>query len=155
MDLSSFYSSSSILAFISLISTSTSFSDFYIVPLSSFRFNRHKRALLRFFRRRYSSEGKNFLSEMSDALLTTSKSKIKSPHFTKLLFLGSLAFPFLPASSESGEYYTPSGMFFSISAVTRAFCLFLVFLFFTELEALLALRFLLDDFCCDVVIIIV
>ena len=90
--------SSSVLK--SVISFSISASDLNIVPRSSFLLRRHKRALLRFLRSRYSSEGRNLRSYMIEALLTTSTSNTKSPHFTMSGFLASFP-PFSPFFASS------------------------------------------------------
>ena len=67
-------------------------------PLSSLRFLRQIRALLRFLSRRYSSLGRNFRIEINEALLTRSTSNTKSPTLTisSPTFLGAAYFSKIP-----------------------------------------------------------
>ena len=115
-------------------SVSTSVSDFCMEPLSFLRLSRHKRALFRFLRRRYSSGGKYLRMEINVALLTVSILNRKSPTFTISGFLGSFLFLFfaVAVSSFSGMCVTPSGKSFKKSADMRAFCTLFLFLRLSE-----------------------
>ena len=115
-------------------SVSTSVSDLCMVPLSFLRLSRHKRALLRFLRSRYSSGGKYLRIEINVALLTVSILNRKSPTLTISGFLGSflLLFFAVDGSSFSGTWVTPSGKSFKKSADMRAFCTRFLFLRLSE-----------------------